>query len=175
MPTEQEKVIAALKYAIDMEKEGKEFYLGACAGSSNELGKKLLESLAQQEDYHHTKFEEIYEKIRKTHSWAAVNFKADAGRTLRTIFASETASTTCEPGNEAEIDILERARHMEGDSYDFYMQRSKEAQSTGEKEFYTTIAEEEHEHQLVLTDYVQYMKNPAGWFVMKERHSIDGG
>jgi len=174
MPTEQEKVIAALKYAIDMEQEGKDFYLKACSESSNDLGKKLLESLANQEDYHRAKFEEIYENIRKTHDWPPVKFKTDGGRTLRTIFA-ETESSTCKPGNDSELEILERARHMEGDSYDFYIKHSREAKSAAEREFFTTIADEEHEHQLVLTDYLEYLKNPAGWFVMKERHSIDGG
>ena len=45
MTTGQEKTTQALKYAIQMEIDGKEFYLKASRESGNELGKKLLESL----------------------------------------------------------------------------------------------------------------------------------
>ena len=175
MLKEQDKVIAALRYAIDMEKEGKQFYTTACAESSNELGKRLLHSLAEQEDYHQKKFEEIYEKMRNAHSWPAVDFRADGGKTLRTIFVEETEASTCAPGNENELEVLEKAQHMEGDSFDFYRKLVKESATPAEKEFFTAVAEEEQEHQLVLTDYLEYLKNPAGFFVMKERHTIDGG
>ena len=33
----------------------------------------------------------------------------------------------------------------------------------------------EKEHQLVLLDYYEYLKDPAGWFVKKEHPSLDGG
>ena len=62
MTTGQEKTTQALQYAIQMEIDGKVFYLKASRESGNELGKKLLESFAEQEDYHRRKFEQIYRK-----------------------------------------------------------------------------------------------------------------
>ncbi len=59
MVTEQDKTLKALQIAIQMEIDGKEYYLKAGQESSNELGKKLLESLASEEDTHRQKFEEI--------------------------------------------------------------------------------------------------------------------
>ncbi|GAH84736.1 unnamed protein product [marine sediment metagenome] len=50
MVTEQDKTLDALKIAIQMETDGKKLYLKASQESSNELGKKLLESLAAEED-----------------------------------------------------------------------------------------------------------------------------
>ncbi|MBE9482265.1 MAG: hypothetical protein IMY88_01140, partial [Chloroflexi bacterium] len=46
MEIEQDRTVQALQVAIKMEIDGKEFYLKASRESSNELGKKLLESLA---------------------------------------------------------------------------------------------------------------------------------
>ena len=52
MAKEQDKTLGALQTAIQMEIDGKEFYLKASRASNNELGKKLLRSLASEEDIH---------------------------------------------------------------------------------------------------------------------------
>ena len=50
MVIEQDKTLEALQMAIQMEIDGKEYYLKASQESSNELGKRLLQSLAAEED-----------------------------------------------------------------------------------------------------------------------------
>ena len=123
MTTGQEKTTQALKYAIQMEIDGKDFYLKASRESGNELGKKLLESLAQQEDYHRQKFEQIYETIRKSRNWPVVDFKPDGGKTLRTIFAEETNNPTTKiKVAQTELDAVQKAMQMEDKSYDLYHQ-----------------------------------------------------
>ena len=175
MTTGQEKTTQALKYAIQMEIDGKELYLKASHESGNELGKKLLASLAQQEDYHRQKFEQIYEAIRKSSKWPVVDFKAGAGKTLRTIFADESNNpTTTIKVAQTEIDAVRKAMQVEDKSYDLYHQRYEQAAKGAEREFYETIAGEEREHKLILVDYYEYLQDPAAWFVKTEHHSLDG-
>ncbi len=69
MVKEQDKTLQALQTAIQMEIDGKELYLKASEKSHNELGKKLLQSLAAEEDTHRQKFEEIYGAIRSRKDW----------------------------------------------------------------------------------------------------------
>jgi len=64
METGQNKIMEALQIAIRMEIDGKEYYLKVSQESSSELGKKLLQSLATEEDTHRQKFEEIYDAIQ---------------------------------------------------------------------------------------------------------------
>jgi rubrerythrin len=170
MPTEQEKTIDALKYAIQMEIDGKVFYLKSAAESSNEMGRKLLASLAEAEDYHRIKFEEIFKSLSAKEGWKLVEFKVDGGRTMRTIFAKEMdkPATRIQP-LKSELDAVQKAREMEAKSYDFYHARSEQAESTAEREYYTLIAAEEREHQLVLVDYDEYLRNPASWYVKTEK------
>lgn len=124
MTTGQEKTTQALQYAIQMEIDGKAFYLKASRESGNELGRKLLESLAAQEDYHRQKFEQIYENIRKSRNWPVVDFKPDGGKTLRTIFAVEISKPTSEiKVAHTELDAVQKAMQMEDKSYDFYHDR----------------------------------------------------
>ena len=176
MPTEQEKTIQALRYAIQMEIDGKAFYLIASRESGNELGKKLLVSLADQEDYHRQKFDQIYENIRKAKSWIPVDFKPDGGKTPRTIFAREIENVTSSAKvTQAEIDSIRIAMQMEDKSYDSYHNRSEQIGPGTEKDFYATIAAEEREHKLILLDYYEFLKDPSAWYVQTEHPSLDGG
>ena len=176
MLTEQDKILQALQMAIQMEMDGKEYYLKTSQESNNELGKKLLKSLAAEEDIHRQKFEEIYNSIISKKDWPQTDFQPNLGRNLRTIFARAIEETS--PVVKAlttELDAIQTAIDMEIKSYDFYKDRMKNAAYNAEREFYDTIAAEEREHHLVLLDYYEYLKNPASWFVSKEHPSLDGG
>ncbi len=176
MITEQDKMLEALEIAIQMEIDGKEYYLKASQESSSELGKKLLQSLAAEEDIHRQKFEEIYNAIQNKKAWPTTDFQPDGGKRLRTIFARATE----EMGSNikaltTELDAIQTAMDMENKTYDFYKSRGKNATYDAERDFYETLAAEEREHHLILLDYYEYLKNPAGWFVQKEHPSLDGG
>jgi rubrerythrin len=176
MKTETDKTREALQIAIQMEIDGKEYYLEASRGSSNELGKKLLQSLAAEEDVHRQKFEQLYKAIRSKKAWPATDFQPDGGKRLRTIFAratEETGSKIKAPATE--FDAIQTAMNMESKTYDFYKSRGEKATYDAERDFYHTLAGEEREHHLVLLDYYEYLKDPAGWFVKKEHSSLDGG
>ena len=172
----QDRTLEALKYAIQMEIDGKEFYLKASRESGNDLGKELLKSLAAEEDIHRRKFEQIYESIRNKEAWPEVDFQPDGGRGLRTIFAMATkqVSTNAKPP-ATELDAVQKAMAMENKSHDFYESQNKKATFDTEREFYRDLASQEKEHYLILLDYYEYLKDPAAWFVEKEHPSLDGG
>ena len=176
MVTEQDKTLEALQIAIQMEIDGKEYYLKASQESSNELGKKLLQSLAAEEDIHRQKFEEIFNAIKNKKAWPVTDFQPDGGKGLRTIFAK----TTEEIGSNikaptTELDAIQIAMDMENKTYDFYRSQGGSATYKTERDFYETLAAEEREHHLILLDYYEYLRDPAGWFVSKEHPSLDGG
>ena len=176
METEQNKTMKALEVAIQMETDGKEYYLKASRESSNELGRKLLGSLAAEESIHRQKFEEIYNNIQKERAWPATDFQPDGGKKLRTIFARATEETGSDINAlPTELDVIQTAMGMENKTYDFYKSQGKDATYNAEREFYETLAVEEREHHLILLDYYEYLKDPAGWFVTKEHPSLDGG
>jgi rubrerythrin len=176
METEQDKTLEALQIAIQMEIDGKKYYLKASQESSNELGKKLLQSLAAEEDSHRQKFEQIYDTIRKKKVWPVTDFQSDGGKRLRTIFVKaieETGPKIKAPATE--LDAAQTAMDMEKKTYDFYRSQGEKATYDAERQFYHTLAGEEREHHLILLDYYEYLKDPAGWFVKKEHPSLNGG
>lgn len=177
MTTEQDKTIKALEYALQMEIDGKKFYLKARRKTRNELGKNLLKSLATEEDIHQKKFEEIYKALRNKKAWPKTVYHPDGGRGLRTIFARalETSAAAKTKAEAGELDAIQTAMTMENKSYDFYEDNARHATYESEREFYEALAAQEREHYLILTDYYEYLKEPAAWFVKKEHPSLNGG
>jgi len=176
MVTEQDKTLDVLQIAIQMEIDGKQYYLKASRESTNELGRKLLQSLAAEEDVHRQKFEEIYSAIRNRKDWPLTDFQPDGGKRLRTIFAratEEIGSNVKAPATE--LDAIQTAMDMENKTCDFYKSQGGNTIYATERDFYETLAGEEREHHLILLDYYEYLKDPAGWFVKKEHPSLDGG
>ena len=175
MEAEQDKTLRALQVAIQMEIDGKDFYLKASQESGNELGKKLLESLAGEEDVHRQEFEEIYRALKEKKGWPETDFKLDGGRSLRTLFATAIEAGSGMKAQATELDAVKTAMAMENESYDYYKDQGQTATYDGERDFYQALMAQEREHYLVLLDYYEYLKDPAGWFVQKEHPSLDGG
>jgi rubrerythrin len=176
MTGEQDTTLGALQTAIKMEIDGKAFYLKASKTSQNELGKKLLETLAAEEDEHRKVFESIYKNISAEKSWPEKAFKGDGGRGLRTVFALALETMDKDVKSIAtELEAIQTGMAMENKTFDFYKERSGKAKYSAEKQFYEEVAMQEEEHFRVLLDYFEFLKNPAAWFVEKEHPSLDGG
>ncbi len=177
MAKEQETTLEALQTAIQMEIDGKEYYLKASKASRNELGKKLLKKLAGEEDVHRKVFEDIYKTISAKKGWPDKKIQHDGGQGLRTIFARALEEMSKEDVKTipTELEAIQTAMAMENKTFDFYRSRSGKATYTAEKELYEALATQEEEHHRVLLDYFEFLKDPAAWFVQKEHHSLDGG
>ena len=174
--TEQDEALKAAQIAIQMEIDGKEFYLKAGEDSASRLGKELFNSLAEVEDIHRQKFEQIANALRSKQGWPQVHYEPDGGRTLRTIFARAMGDIGSRIKAAAtEMDAVKTAMGMENKSYDFYKKRAGQANYAAEKDYYEAVAGEEREHSMVLLDYYEYLKDPAAWFVQKEHPTLDGG
>jgi len=176
MAKEQDTTLKALKTAIQMEIDGKEFYLEASRASKNELGKKLLGQLAAEEDLHRKVFEDIYKDISAQKGWPEKKLRSDGGKSLRTVFSKAMEQMDKDINAiPTELDAVQKAMEMENETFDYYKRRGGKAAYDAEKRFYEALAVEEEEHHRVLLDYYEFLKNPAAWFVQKEHPSLDGG
>ena len=173
--TELNRTLEALQFAVQMEIDGKEYYLKISQKSRDDVGKKLLVGLAVAEDAHRQKFESIFETIQMRQAWPSIKLPSPA-KGIRTIFAE--ALGQIKPGSKGtftEIAAIDKAIDMETKSYDYYKSQSKKYARGVEMEFYEAVAAEEQVHHLVLLDYKEYLSDPAAWFVKAEHSSLDGG
>lgn len=176
MTTEQDKTLEGLRFAIQMEIDGEEYYQKSSQISTNKLGQQLFQTLAAEEDLHRHKFEQIYREIQQKQPWPEISLKLDKGKGLRTIFAQaiEELGTNVE-ALPTELDAVQKAMDMENKTYDYYQGQGEKASYNAERDFYQALMAQERAHFLVLLDYYEYLKNPAAWFVQKEHPSFDGG
>ena len=175
MKDAQTGIIEALKYAIQMELDGKKFYTLSGRESTNKIGKELFSWLAEQEDFHRKRFEEIYELVVQKKGWPATAVKPDKHPTFRTIFGEALRNSGASlKTQKSEFIAAEKAIEMEIKSRNFYTDRAGTATSDAEKNFFTSISTEEQGHYLALIDYKEYMSDPEGWFTRTEHHSLDG-
>jgi rubrerythrin len=175
MENEQARTIEVLQLAVQMEIEGKEFYHKASRKSSNKLAKELFQQLANEEDVHRKKFEEIYKAFKRVQNWPDVEPPVEKGRRLKTLFAEATKTLGSKfKVAESELEAIKLAMDMEVRSYNLYNARSAESTLPVEKQFYKTLAGEERGHHLALLDSYEYLSDPVGWFTKKEHWSLDG-
>jgi rubrerythrin len=172
---EQARTIEVLQLAVRMEADGKKFYQKASKKSSNKLAKELFRQLANEEDVHRKKFEEIYKVLKRGQNWPDVEPPSEKGEKIKSLFAeaTKTLGSTFKVA-ESELRAIKIAMDMEVKSYNLYHSRSKESILPVEKRFYQTLAGEERGHHLALLDSYEYLSDPAGWFTKKEHWSLDG-
>ncbi|MDM8000084.1 MAG: ferritin family protein [Dehalococcoidia bacterium] len=171
-----DKTTQALETALQMEAEGKKFYLDSAAKGGTPVLKKFFQRLAEDEDQHAQKALEIYEAIKANKGWPAKETVFKHATSLKSVLDEAFEDMDADPVRPAqtEIDAFKTAMALEDKSYVFYKTRFEEADSPPEKSFYKALTGEERVHYLALLDSFEYLSNPQGWFSRKERWSLDG-
>jgi rubrerythrin len=176
MKEEQGKTLEAIKFAIQMEIDGKKYYQKASRQSDNKVGRELFEWLAGEEDKHRRIFAGIYNAIRKKKDWPEVGIQPRKGAILDTVFSKEMkAAAPAVKATSSELDSIAKAMEMENRTREFYNNQDQKAAYDAEKKLYSALAAEEEGHYLTLVDYREYLIDPAGYFRKAEHHSMDGG
>ena len=170
-----ERSTEALKTALQMEIEGKDFYQKSGDSSTNPLAKKLFLHLAEQEDVHYQKISEIFEAVTSRREWPEKETVLRHDTSLRSVFKEAIESMGKNASaSSSELAAMKTAMVMEDRSYSFYRSRGEEAASHAEKAFYQALTAEERVHYLTLVDSYDYLSDPQGWFTKSEHWGLDG-
>lgn len=170
---EQKQTLAALQTAIEMEIEGKEFYMQLSKIGANEAGCKLFAALAKEEDLHIKKFEQIFQAIETKQAWPEIKVGVSQAGPSVGIFSQKPVGNI--GSTASELKSIQKAMEMENKTLDYYLGQAVKAVYPVEKQYYEAVAAQERVHHAVLLDYFEFLKDPAQWFTMKEHQSMDGG
>lgn len=168
-------LIETVKFSIQMELDGKKFYIAAGKQSENRLGKELYTWLAAQEDNHLSKFEAIYRSITEKKGLPGEYITLDQTSGIGTLFrkAIKITGKTLK-AQKSELEAVETALKMEIKSRDYYKKQAAKSESDIVREFLIAVSSEEQGHYLALIDYKEYMLDPVDWFTRTEHHLLDG-
>lgn len=175
MKEELARLVETVRFSIQMELDGKNFYASAGKQSENRLGKELFSWLATQEDFHRAKFEDIYRSITEKNGVPTEHLSINKTSGIGTIFreAVKVTGKTLK-AQKNEMEAVEKAKEMEIKSRDYYKKQAGKSKSDIVREFLLAVAAEEQGHYLALTDYSEYIADPEDWFTRTEHHLLDG-
>jgi len=175
MKEEFAALIETVKYAIQMELDGKKFYVAAGKQSENRLGQELYSWLATQEDFHRARFEAIYQSITEKKGLPLEHITLNRTSPIGTIFREAIKSTgKTLKSKKKDVEAVEKAIEMEIKSRDYYKKQAAGSKSDIVRKFLSAVSAEEQGHYLALVDYKEYMADPADWFTRTEHHLLDG-
>ncbi len=169
------KRMEILKKAMEIEANEKAFYEQAAAAAESPLAKQVFERLAFEEDAHARKFQEVEMQLGSSEDWPSGDAPSWEGKELKLVFAGMKAASPqdIKPA-KSELEAMKSAMSKELEAYDMYRTRSEESTSAAEKRFYNVLAGEERLHHLALLDAYEFLTDPAGWYSVREKWTLEG-
>jgi rubrerythrin len=170
----QEYMLQALKDAVKMEVEGRQFYLDAAKKVKSDGVRQIMEYLAESEKYHIEKFNEIYRNLEKDPGWTET--MATFSPPQHEPYVCVMAMTKDEQGAGGQDDLqaLKTGIKMEECSIDYYTKLAKETNNPLARRFFMSVAHEERGHYMTLMDMHNYLTLPEDWFYVHQMSHVDG-
>ncbi len=160
-----------LETARHTEQDGKQFYGGAAAKTSNPLARKMFDYLAEAEQKHIEFIEALAAGKLKVAPYAG-----EFAAALRNVFQDMPESLRSKAaGTPDDIQALKVGIEMEDKSLAFYRTWAKKAASGEARTLCERLAAEEEDHWRILSGTLEYLENTGNWFMVQERWSFDGG
>ena len=167
---------AILRQAMEMELEGREFYLNAAGKVENRLGRSMLESLAKDEEGHHALLLQIQEGEVQAALGECKSGYEDGAARVRALFAEFGTKATGEiKAGTDDLEALNISMEMERRGYDLYKQAASESTDESAAKVFLFLADEEQKHFEVLQNMHRYLSDPENWFLEQEQGLLDGG
>lgn len=165
-----------LKQALQMERESREFYLNAARKVENKLGRQMLESIAKDEEGHHTRLLQLQEGAAVTALGECRAEYEDAGARIRALFRQHGAQAAEEVSAETDdLEALNIAMETERKGYNLYREAASKAKDASSEQVFVFLAGEEEKHFEVLQNMHRYLSDPKAWFLEQEQGLLDGG
>jgi len=161
-----------LKKAIEMEEEGKQFYLQSAQKAKSLLARKIFQELADEEELHKEKIEELFEDLRQGKSLNKWVTKVADSSKLEKVFQDSLMEKATASSDD--LDALRFALDLENKSVKYYENLNEATSDPRQRRFYLTLSQEERGHYLKLLDSIEYLTDPEDWFQVKEKPGLDG-
>ncbi len=145
-----------LEYAMQMEKDGEEYYRRLARQTDNKGLQTILTMLADEEVKHHNTIERM--QTAEPHM-AEVTILTDA----RNIFVQIKESGESFDFDIKQTDLYRKAQDIEKESQDFYTEKADEVTEEYQKELFLRLADEEGKHYFLLDNIIEFVSKPAYW------------
>lgn len=155
------------KYAMQMEVDGRHFYLDLVEKTNNKGLKNILTMMADSEAKH-------YNVILGMQRNDKTEFSTDTEvlTKVRNIFMKMKEEKEVDV-DVSQVEFYKKALKVETDSEKFYLERADEEKDPHRKEIFLKLAEEEKNHCILLENLVGFVSQPADWLENPEWYHLD--
>jgi len=168
-----------IQEAIQIEKDGEDYYRQVASRTSNPLARHTFDSLADQEAQHREIFRAHYEAMEQEKGWPSLaelgveprEAVADAENIFKAALADLEGELAEEPGLD---EAYAKAMQMERDTIAFYREQLGAAQDHSQRELYEFLIEQERGHLNLLATTEEYLNDTANWHFKEEQWIVTG-
>ncbi|SFL85404.1 ferritin family protein [Halanaerobium salsuginis] len=155
-------------FAIDFEIKNREFYEDCAANTEHEEIKQVFLELAKEEKKH----ENIVRQLKAEKKVDEV----ESGILPMAKDAFDKISKNM-PGDsvmgQQQVDIYKKAKVMEADSYNFYLEKAEESDLPAVQETFKKLAKEEKKHEKIMDNIVEMVDRPNTWLDDAEWYHLE--
>jgi rubrerythrin len=165
----KEETMDALEMAMKMEKDAITFYTEAEKKTKYPAGKKMFQSITQDEKRHLEMISQIIKGLQITHK------DVSPLKTVKSVFETmkDEMMKKIEVTND-ELEAFKVAMQMEKEGMEFY--KKTLAVSTKEKEraLLERLIQEEQQHYELFANTYEFLADTGNWFMWDERGIVEG-
>ncbi len=159
----------ALETAARMEQEAIDFYRQCAKKTSNPMGRKMFESIIEDEQYH---FECAISMARGQQVTPVPTRPIEDMKKLFEQHKEEMLHQV--PSTADEIEALNVAMKMEREAIAFYRAAEAGADTEQEKKFFACLIQDEEEHFHIFQNTVSFLEDSGNWFMWEEKGIVEG-
>ena len=146
-----QSVDEVLQAALEMERQGRAYYLQAARRVKDPVIRATLEALAHDEEIHEHVIRRYYEAVRKQAGWPDISADVTAPQPAKQRIQEIMDQTAGQIGeDDAYADVYEKARELELKSRDYYREQADQAEDRELVKFFRFLAGMEQTHLEVL-------------------------
>ena len=155
------------KYAMQMESDGRHFYLDLAEKTNNTGIKSILTMMAESETKHYNVILSMQKNDKTPYS-----ADTDVLTNVKNIFMKMKEEKDIDV-DVSQVEFYKKALDLEINSEKFYLERADEEEDPNRKEIFLTLANEEKNHCVLLENIVNVVSQPVYWLENYEWYHVD--
>ena len=160
----------ALEMAMKMETDAIQFYTEAAKKTRYPAGKKMFQTVAEDEKRHLQMVSQIIKGLDITHK------DVSPMKNVKTVFESMKSEMMKKVSATAdELEAFKIAMNMEKEGLESYKKMLAGSNREKEKALLERLVREEEQHYAIFSNTYQFLANTGSWFMWEEQSIVDGG
>ncbi len=156
------------EFAMQMEKDGENYYRELAEKTNHSGLKNILNLLANEEVKHF----ELLKKLNEKQDNPALRETSILSDAKNVFFEMKEKNETFNQ-EMPQVEFYEKAKDIEEKSHQFYLEKANEVEGDAAKKLLLKIAEEEKKHIFLMDSLAEYLSRPDAWVENAEFNKLE--